>query len=85
MGQRWGWEYIRSALSPFLFAIVMARQTDKMRQESPWTVMFMDDMMCSESRKKVEENLERGRYAPETRGIKNRCNSEDAGSRSSEG
>lgn len=62
----------------------MERQTDKMRQESPWTVMFMDDVMCSESRKKVEEDLERGRYAPETRGIQN-SNSEDAGSRSSEG
>lgn len=63
----------------------MDRQTDKMRQESPWTVMFMDDVMCSESRKKVEEDLERGRSAPETRGIQNRCNSEDAGSRSREG
>lgn len=63
----------------------MDRLTDKMRQESPWTVMFMDGVMRSESRKQVEENLERWRYAPETRGIKNRCNSEDAGSRSSEG
>ncbi|KAK2882215.1 hypothetical protein Q8A73_022725 [Channa argus] len=28
-----------SALSPFLFALVMDRLTDEVRQESPWTMM----------------------------------------------
>lgn len=40
-----------SALSPFLFALVMDRFTDEVRQESPWTLMFADDtVICSESR-----------------------------------
>ncbi|KAK3566588.1 hypothetical protein QTP86_001076 [Hemibagrus guttatus] len=41
------------------------------RQESPWTMMFADDIViCSESRKQVEENLERWRFALERRGMK---------------
>ncbi|RXN38888.1 Retrovirus-related Pol poly LINE-1 [Labeo rohita] len=60
-----------SALSPFLFALVMDRMTDEVRQESPWTMMFADDIvLCSESRKQVEDNLERWRYALESRGMK---------------
>ncbi|KAK3571078.1 hypothetical protein QTP86_001733, partial [Hemibagrus guttatus] len=49
-----------SALSPFLFAIVMDQLSEEVRQESPWTMMFADDIViCSESRGQVEENLER--------------------------
>ncbi|XP_065658457.1 uncharacterized protein LOC136082969 [Hydra vulgaris] len=60
-----------SALSPFLFVIVMDRLTDEVRQESPWTMMFADDIViCSESREQVEVNLERWRYALESRGMK---------------
>ncbi|XP_065671877.1 uncharacterized protein LOC136089732 [Hydra vulgaris] len=60
-----------SALSPFLFAIVIDRLTDEDRQESPWTMMFADDIViCSESREQVEVNLERWRYALESRGMK---------------
>ncbi|KAK3543094.1 hypothetical protein QTP70_010647 [Hemibagrus guttatus] len=52
-----------SALSPFLFAIVM----DQLSEE----VMFADDIViCSESREQVEENLERWRFALERRGMK---------------
>ncbi|KAK3544202.1 hypothetical protein QTP86_008342 [Hemibagrus guttatus] len=60
-----------SALSPFLFAIVMDQLLEEVRQESPWTMMFADDIViCSESREQVEENLERWRFALERRGMK---------------
>ncbi|KAK3551351.1 hypothetical protein QTP70_015027 [Hemibagrus guttatus] len=60
-----------SALSPFLFAMVMDQLSEEVRQESPWTIMFADDIViCSESREQVEENLERWRFALERRGMK---------------
>ncbi|KAK3547216.1 hypothetical protein QTP86_017584 [Hemibagrus guttatus] len=60
-----------SALSPFLFAIVMDQLSEEVRQESPGTMMFADDIViCSESREQVEENLERWRFALERRGMK---------------
>ncbi|KAK3556662.1 hypothetical protein QTP70_011926 [Hemibagrus guttatus] len=60
-----------SALSPILFAIVMDQLSEEVRQESPWTMMFSDDIViCSESREQVEENLERWRFALERRGMK---------------
>ncbi|KAK3524727.1 hypothetical protein QTP86_001653, partial [Hemibagrus guttatus] len=60
-----------SALSPFPFAIVMDQLSEEVRQESPWTMMFADDIViCSESREQVEENLERWKFALERRGMK---------------
>ncbi|KAK3546878.1 hypothetical protein QTP86_003798 [Hemibagrus guttatus] len=60
-----------SALSPFLFAMVMDQLSEKVREESPWTMMFADDIViCSESREQVEENLERWRFVLERRGMK---------------
>ncbi|KAK3575243.1 hypothetical protein QTP86_023434, partial [Hemibagrus guttatus] len=60
-----------SALSPFLFAMVMDQLSEEVRQESPWTMMFADDIViCSESREQVEENLERWRFALEIRVMK---------------
>ncbi|KAK3522867.1 hypothetical protein QTP86_005681 [Hemibagrus guttatus] len=60
-----------SALSPFLFALVMDQLSEEVRQESPWTMMFADDIViCSESRDQVEENLERWRFVLERRGMK---------------
>uniref|UniRef100_A0A8C4NFF6 ribonuclease H n=1 Tax=Eptatretus burgeri TaxID=7764 RepID=A0A8C4NFF6_EPTBU len=59
-----------STLSPFLFAMVMDRLTDEIRLESPWTMMFTDDIMiCWESREQAEASLERWRYALERRGM----------------
>ena len=60
-----------SALSPFLFALVVDRLTNEVRQESPWTMMFADDIViCSESRQQLEENLERCRFALQRIGMK---------------
>ncbi|KAK3506198.1 hypothetical protein QTP70_018857, partial [Hemibagrus guttatus] len=60
-----------SALSPFLFAIVMDQLSEEVRQQSSWTMMFADDIViCSESTEQVEENLERWRFALERRGMK---------------
>ncbi|KAK3564737.1 hypothetical protein QTP86_024867 [Hemibagrus guttatus] len=60
-----------SALSPFLFAMVKDQLSEEVRQESPWTMMFADDIViCSESREQVEQNLERRRFALERRGMK---------------
>ena len=60
-----------SALSPFLFAMLMDRLTDEVRQVSPWNMMFADDIViCGETKEEVEENLERWRYALERRGMK---------------
>ncbi|KAK3570248.1 hypothetical protein QTP86_017126, partial [Hemibagrus guttatus] len=60
-----------SALSPFLFAIVMDQLSEEVRQESLWTIMCADGIViCSESMEKVEENLERWRIALERREMK---------------
>ena len=60
-----------SALSPFLSAMVMDRLTDKVRQESPWNMVFADDIViCNESKEQVERSLERWRYALGRRGMK---------------
>ena len=48
-----------SALSPCLFAMVMDRMTDEIREEAPRKIMFADDIViCSESKEQVEEKLE---------------------------
>ena len=60
-----------SALSPCLFAMMMDRMTDDIREEAPWTMMFANDIViCSESKTRVEEKLESWRYALERRGMK---------------
>ncbi|KAK3516328.1 hypothetical protein QTP70_009381 [Hemibagrus guttatus] len=49
----------------------MDQLSEEVRQESPWTMMFADDIViCNESREQVEENLERWRFALERRGMK---------------
>ena len=80
--------------------MVMDRLIDEVRQESPWTLMFADDMViCIEGREQAEENLESWRYAKERRKMKVSCgktecmcvnerdssgNNEDTGSRDKE-
>ena len=60
-----------SALSPFLFAVIMDRLTDEVRRESPWTMLFVDDIMiCEEIRKEVERRLKCWRHALKRKGMK---------------
>ena len=60
-----------SALSPFLFAMIMDQLRDEVRREPPWTMLFADDIViCEETRKEVEQRLECWRYALERRGMK---------------
>ena len=60
-----------SSLSPCLFAMVMDRMTDEIREEAPWTMMFADDIViCSQSKEHVEEKLDIWRYALERRVMK---------------
>ena len=68
MSDRWlqagGRTASRIAPDPFLFAMVMDRQTGEVSQESLWKMTFAEAIViCSESREQVEQNLERWRYA----------------------
>ena len=56
-----------SALSPFLFAMIMDRLTDEVRREPPWTMLFADDQ---KTREEVERRLESWKYALERREMK---------------
>ena len=59
-----------SALSPFLFAIVMDTVTDNIRKEAPWSMMFADDVvLCCEEKSELEEDLGRWRDRLEKRGV----------------
>ena len=53
-----------STLNPCLFAMVMDRMTDNIREEAPWTMMFADDIV-----ERVEEKPESWIYALERRGM----------------
>ena len=59
-----------SALSPFLFVIIMDCLTE-VRERTPRQVMFADDVvLCANSSEKLESDLEKWRTALETRGLK---------------
>ena len=60
-----------SALSSFLFAVIMDRLMDEVRREPPWTMLCADDIViCKETREEVEQRLESWKYALERRGMK---------------
>ena len=44
-----------SALSPFLFAVIMDRLTDEVRRKTPYTMLFADEIViCEEAREEVQ-------------------------------
>jgi hypothetical protein len=60
-----------SALSPFLFAVLMDKLTEEIRQDSPWNMIFADDIViCERSGEQAEASLEKWRAALECRGMK---------------
>ena len=49
-----------SALSPFLFAVIMDWLTDKVRREPSWTMLFADNIViCEETREEDGEGMRR--------------------------
>ena len=47
-----------SVLSPFLFNIIMDVLTEGVRKESPWQMMFADDVvLCAEERREAQKDL----------------------------
>ena len=60
-----------SALSLFLFAVIMDRLTDEVRREPTWMMLFADDIViCEETRQEVEQRLKSWKYALERREMK---------------
>ena len=60
-----------SALSPFLFAIIMDKLTENIRKEAPWDMLFVDDIVLSrQNHRELENDLEIWRNALESRGLK---------------
>ena len=63
--------YQGSALSPFLFDIIMNKLTEDIRKDAPWNMVFKDDIVLSrQNHWELEGHLEIGRCAVERRGLK---------------
>jgi len=59
-----------SALSPFLFTLVMDELTIRIQDDLPWYMFFADDIvLVDESRQGVHDKLERWRLTLESRGF----------------
>ena len=60
-----------SALTPFLFAIIMDTLTEDIRKEAPWSMLFADDVVLgSVDKETLEEDLGKWRDALEKRGMR---------------
>ena len=63
--------YQGSALSPFLFTIIMDNLTENIRKDAPWDRLFADDIVLSrQNHRELEDDLEIWRNALERRGLK---------------
>ena len=63
--------YQGSALSLFLFAIIIDRPTEDTRKDAPWDMLFADDIVLSrKNHRELEEDLKILRNAQERRGLK---------------
>ena len=63
--------YQDSALSPFLFAIIIDRLTEDIRKDAPWDMLFEDDIVLSKkNHRELEEDLEIWKNALKRRGLK---------------
>ena len=59
--------YQGSALSPFLFTIIMDKLTEDIRKDAPWYMLLADDIVLS---RELANDLEIWRNALERRGLK---------------
>ena len=60
-----------SALSPYLFILILDVISEEIREETPWAMLFADDLVvCDESRERTEERLENWRGCLEEAGLK---------------
>ena len=60
-----------SALSPFLFAIIIDKLTEDIRKDAPWDMLFADNIVLSRQNcRELEDDLEMWRIALERRGLK---------------
>ena len=60
-----------SALSPYLFALVMDELTRHMQDDVPWCMLFADDIvLVAETKVEVNAKLELWREALESKGLK---------------
>ena len=60
-----------SALSPFLFAIIIDMLTEDIRKDAPWDMLLADDIVLSiQNHRELKKDLEIWRNALERRGLK---------------
>ena len=60
-----------SALSPFLFIMIMDTITEDIEEEPPWAMLFADDLViCDKESQGAEERLEQWRDHLEGAGLK---------------
>ena len=60
-----------SALSPYLFIMILDVITEEIQEDTPWAMLFADDLvLCDETRERMEERLENWRGCLEDAGLK---------------
>ncbi|KAL1454815.1 hypothetical protein WDU94_008949 [Cyamophila willieti] len=60
-----------SALSPYLFDLIMDVLTGDVRKRAPWCMMFADDIvLCERSKEEMDVEVEKWKNALEKRGLK---------------